>query len=39
MVRATALSGGLYNSARLLELSDGRRLVLKTAPRAGIPAL
>ncbi|MFE5711865.1 phosphotransferase family protein [Streptomyces sp. NPDC056501] len=35
VVRGTALSGGLYNSARLLELADGRRLVLKTAPRAG----
>ncbi|MFB7588661.1 phosphotransferase family protein [Streptomyces sp. NPDC056169] len=39
VVRGTALSGGLYNSARLLELADGRRLVLKTAPRTGTPAL
>ncbi|MDV5143861.1 phosphotransferase [Streptomyces sp. SBC-4] len=39
VVRSTALSGGLYNAARLLELADGRRLVLKTAPRAGTPAL
>ncbi|MFJ2054718.1 phosphotransferase family protein [Streptomyces sp. NPDC087908] len=39
VVRGTDLSGGPYNSARLLELSDGRRLVLKTAPRAGTPAL
>ncbi|MFF2302545.1 phosphotransferase [Streptomyces sp. NPDC058128] len=39
VVRETALSGGLYNSARLLELSDGRRLVLKTAPAASTPAL
>lgn len=39
VVRSTALSGGLYNATRLLELADGRRLVLKTAPRAGAPAL
>ncbi|WP_329274953.1 phosphotransferase family protein [Streptomyces sp. NBC_00691] len=39
VVRGTALSGGLHNSARLLELSDGRHLVLKTAPPAGTPAL
>ncbi|CAM5524429.1 phosphotransferase family protein [Streptomyces narbonensis] len=39
VVRSTALGGGLYNTARLLELADGRRLVLKTAPRAGAPAL
>ncbi|MFC9701212.1 phosphotransferase family protein [Streptomyces sp. NPDC056943] len=39
VVRGAALSGGLYNSARLLELADGRRLVLKTAPRAGALAL
>ncbi|MFI6416281.1 phosphotransferase [Streptomyces sp. NPDC050842] len=39
VVRSTALSGGLYNAARLLELADGRRLVLKTAPRACTPAL
>ncbi|MCB8906950.1 MULTISPECIES: phosphotransferase family protein [unclassified Streptomyces] len=39
VVRGTALSGGLYNSARLLELSDGRHLVLKTAPPASAPAL
>ncbi|MFG3041436.1 phosphotransferase [Streptomyces sp. NPDC048330] len=39
VVRDTALSGGLYNSARLLELADGRRLILKTAPPATAPAL
>ncbi|MFB7278678.1 phosphotransferase [Streptomyces hydrogenans] len=39
VVRTTALAGGLYNSAVLAELADGRRLVLKTAPRAGTPAL
>ncbi|MCX4986591.1 phosphotransferase family protein [Streptomyces sp. NBC_00572] len=39
VVRGTALTGGLYNSARLLELSDGRHLVLKTAPPASAPAL
>ncbi|MEV4937818.1 phosphotransferase [Streptomyces zaomyceticus] len=39
VVRGTALGGGLYNSARLLELGDGRRLVLKTAPPADAPAL
>ncbi|MGW4705872.1 phosphotransferase family protein [Streptomyces sp. NPDC004285] len=39
VVRDTALSGGLYNSVRLLELDDGRRLVLKTAPPAQVPAL
>ncbi|WP_426368481.1 phosphotransferase family protein [Streptomyces sp. E-08] len=39
VVRGTALTGGLYNSARLLELDDGRRLVLKTAPPANAPAL
>ncbi|MEU7071671.1 aminoglycoside phosphotransferase family protein [Streptomyces narbonensis] len=39
VVRSTALGGGLYNTARLLELADGRRLVLKTAPRADTPAL
>ncbi|MFD9049407.1 phosphotransferase family protein [Streptomyces zaomyceticus] len=39
VVRGTALGGGLYNSARLLELDDGRRLVLKTAPPADAPAL
>ncbi|MFH9726541.1 phosphotransferase family protein [Streptomyces sp. NPDC017254] len=39
VVRGTALSGGLYNSARLLELGDGRRVVLKTAPPATAPAL
>ncbi|MFE5593575.1 phosphotransferase family protein [Streptomyces sp. NPDC056549] len=39
VVRGTALTGGLYNSSRLLELDDGRRLVLKTAPPASAPAL
>ncbi|MFG2835397.1 phosphotransferase family protein [Streptomyces zaomyceticus] len=39
VVRGTVLGGGLYNSARLLELDDGRRLVLKTAPPADAPAL
>ncbi|GGT20980.1 phosphotransferase [Streptomyces tanashiensis] len=39
VVRDTALTGGLYNSARLLEIDDGRRLVLKTAPPANAPAL
>ncbi|MET9676356.1 aminoglycoside phosphotransferase family protein [Streptomyces sp. NPDC006482] len=39
VVRDTVLSGGFYNSARLLELADGRRLVLKTAPRASALAL
>ncbi|MEV8099347.1 aminoglycoside phosphotransferase family protein [Kitasatospora sp. NPDC085879] len=34
-----ALHGGLYNSARLVELADGRRLVLKAAPPADAPAL
>ena len=36
---STALSGGLYNAARLFELADGRRLVLKAAPPADAPAL
>ncbi|GEB55127.1 phosphotransferase family protein [Streptomyces gardneri] len=39
VVRDTVLSGGFYNSARLLELADGRRLVLKTAPQASALAL
>lgn len=39
VVRDTVLSGGFYNSARLLELADGRRLVLKTAPRGSALAL
>ncbi|MFE1550033.1 phosphotransferase family protein [Streptomyces sp. NPDC058718] len=39
VVRDTVLGGGFYNSARLLELADGRRLVLKTAPRASAVAL
>ncbi|MEU2548674.1 phosphotransferase [Streptomyces roseolus] len=39
VVRSTPLSGGLYNSADLVELQDGRRLVLKTAPEEGVPAL
>lgn len=39
VVRGTALSGGLHNSVRLLELSDGRHLVLKTAPPENAPAL
>ncbi|MCT4352260.1 aminoglycoside phosphotransferase family protein [Streptomyces sp. Je 1-79] len=39
VARDTALSGGLYNSVRLLELTDGRRLILKTAPLASAPAL
>ncbi|MFE5795386.1 phosphotransferase [Streptomyces sp. NPDC056503] len=39
VVRSTPLGGGLYNSAVLTELDDGRRLVLKTAPRADTPAL
>ncbi|GGR56166.1 phosphotransferase family protein [Streptomyces roseolus] len=39
VVRSTPLSGGLYNSADLVELQDGRRLVLKTAPEEGAPAL
>ncbi|MFE0775287.1 phosphotransferase [Streptomyces sp. NPDC058861] len=38
-VRDTALGGGLCNSVRLLELADGRSLVLKTAPPAGTPSL
>lgn len=36
---STPLSGGWYNSAWLLELADGRRLVLKAAPPADRPAL
>ncbi|CAL9635824.1 phosphotransferase family protein [Streptomyces sp. enrichment culture] len=36
---ATRLSGGWYNSAWLLELAGGRRLVLKSAPPADAPAL
>ncbi|MFE0648601.1 phosphotransferase family protein [Streptomyces sp. NPDC059534] len=39
VVRSTPLSGGLYNSARLLELADGRHLILKTAPTVTTPAL
>ncbi|WP_051845683.1 phosphotransferase family protein [Streptomyces globisporus] len=39
VTRGTALSGGLYNSVRLVELADGRSLVLKTAPPASAPAL
>ncbi|MFI8434422.1 phosphotransferase family protein [Streptomyces sp. NPDC079020] len=39
LIRDTALSGGFYNSARLLELADGRKLILKTAPPASGPAL
>ncbi|MFD0527164.1 phosphotransferase [Kitasatospora arboriphila] len=39
MVGGRALHGGLYNSARLVELADGRRLVLKAAPPADAPAL
>lgn len=39
VVRGTALGGGHFNSALLLELADGRRLVLKTAPPADSPAL
>ncbi|MFF8410797.1 phosphotransferase family protein [Streptomyces omiyaensis] len=38
-VRSTPLDGGLHNSAELIELDDGRRLVLKTAPAASAPAL
>jgi aminoglycoside phosphotransferase (APT) family kinase protein len=33
------LKGGWYNTAQLLELGDGRRMVLKTAPDAETPAL
>ncbi|MFE1319862.1 phosphotransferase family protein [Kitasatospora phosalacinea] len=39
VVSGTSMSGGLYNAARLLELSDGRRLVLKCAPPPGTPGL
>ncbi|WP_405014567.1 phosphotransferase family protein [Kitasatospora sp. NBC_01539] len=39
VLSSTVLSGGLYNAARLLELADGRRLVLKVAPPADAPAL
>ncbi|MFF8837625.1 phosphotransferase family protein [Streptomyces sp. NPDC015130] len=39
VVRGTALGGGHFNSALLLELADGHRLVLKTAPPADSPAL
>ncbi|MFF2777316.1 phosphotransferase family protein [Streptomyces sp. NPDC058052] len=39
LVRSTPLGGGLSNAAVLAELDDGRRLVLKTAPRATAPAL
>ncbi|MFB6843093.1 phosphotransferase [Streptomyces sp. NPDC056361] len=39
VLRSTALGGGLYNSARLVELADGRNLILKTAPPATAPAL
>ncbi|BAJ28597.1 MULTISPECIES: phosphotransferase [Kitasatospora] len=39
VVSATPLTGGLYNAARLLELADGRRLVLKCAPPPGTPGL
>jgi aminoglycoside phosphotransferase (APT) family kinase protein len=38
-VSGTRLSGGWYNSAWLLELADGRRLVVKAAPPADQPAL
>ncbi|MGJ7417437.1 phosphotransferase [Streptomyces cinereoruber] len=39
VTRDTALGGGFANSTRLLELADGRRLVLKTAPPESAPAL
>ncbi|MEV7182017.1 hypothetical protein [Kitasatospora sp. NPDC093679] len=39
VVGGRALHGGLYNSARLVELADGRRMVLKAAPPADAPAL
>ncbi|ROR44267.1 phosphotransferase family protein [Kitasatospora cineracea] len=39
VVAETPLTGGLYNAARLLELADGRRLVLKCAPPPGTPGL
>ncbi|MFG2823737.1 phosphotransferase family protein [Kitasatospora sp. NPDC048365] len=39
VVAVTALTGGLYNTARRVELADGRRLVLKCAPAASLPAL
>ncbi|WP_063749054.1 aminoglycoside phosphotransferase family protein [Streptomyces sp. NRRL B-24484] len=39
VVGGRALRGGLYNSVRLVELADGRRLVLKAAPPADAPAL
>ncbi|MEV4560656.1 aminoglycoside phosphotransferase family protein [Kitasatospora sp. NPDC049285] len=39
VVSRTPLTGGLYNAAQLLELADGRRLVLKCAPPPGTPGL
>ncbi|MFD4377758.1 phosphotransferase [Streptomyces sp. NPDC058486] len=39
IARSTPLTGGMYNSAVLIALEDGRRLVLKTAPEATVPAL
>lgn len=35
----TALDGGTYNTLHVLDLADGRRLVLKTPPPARTPAL
>ncbi|GAA2091893.1 aminoglycoside phosphotransferase family protein [Kitasatospora saccharophila] len=39
VVSEVSMSGGLYNAARMLELTDGRRLVLKCAPPPGTPGL
>jgi aminoglycoside phosphotransferase (APT) family kinase protein len=39
VVGSRVLTGGLYNCVQLLELADGRSVVLKSAPEAHAPAL